>query len=61
MVLAMVLTRASTIRNVVDELVEKSEENKFQLNKAKCKELRISFAKHSVDFSPILVNGKTIT
>ena len=54
----VVKTKASTIQNDVDELVEKSKENKFQLNVAKCKELRISFAKHSVDLDPILVNGK---
>ena len=43
-----------------DELVEKSKENIFQLNEAKCKELRISFAKHSVDLDPILINGEAI-
>ena len=34
--------------------------NRFQLNVAKCKELRISFAKRSVDLDPILVNGEAI-
>ena len=53
-------TKASTIQNDVDELVEKSKENRFQLNVAKCKELRISFAKHSVNLDPILVNGEAI-
>ena len=41
----VVKTKTSTIQNDVDELVEKSKENRFQLNVAKCKELRISFAK----------------
>ena len=56
----VVKTKASTIQNDVDELVEKSKENKFQLNVAKCKELRIAFAKHSVDLDPILVNGEAL-
>ena len=56
----VVKTKASTIQNDVDELVEKSKENRFQLNVAKCKEQRISFAKHSVDLEPILVNGEAI-
>ena len=56
----VVKTKASTIQNDVDELVEKSKENRFQLNVAKCKELRISFAKHSVDLDPIIVNGQAI-
>ena len=53
-------TKASTIQNDVDELVEKSKENRFQLTVAKRKELRISFAKHRVDLDPIIVNGKAI-
>ena len=56
----VVKTKASTIQSDVDELVEKSKEYRFQLNVAKCKELRISFAKHSVDLDPILVNGEAI-
>ena len=60
MVENVVKTKANTIQNDVDELVEKSKENRFQLNVAKCKGLRISFAKHSVDLDPILVNGEAI-
>ena len=57
----VVKTKASTVQNDVDELVEKSKENRFQLNEAKCRaELRISFTKHSVDLAPILVNGEAI-
>ena len=56
----VVKTKTSTIQNDVDELVENSKENRFQLNVAKFKELRISFAKHSVDLAPILVNGEAI-
>ena len=44
----------------VEELIAKSNQNKFQLNESKCKELRISFAKSAVDFAPIVINGKAI-
>ena len=56
----VVKTKASIIQNDVNEPVEKSKEKRFQLNVAKCNELRISFAKHSVDLDPILVNGESI-
>ena len=56
----VVKTKASTIQNDVNDLIENSKENRFQLNLAKCKDLRISFAKHSVDLDPILVNGEAI-
>lgn len=52
--------KASIIQNDVNELVARSEGNKFQLNQEKCKELRISFAKNEPDFAPILINGKAI-
>ena len=52
--------KGSTIQTVVDELINKSNQNKFQLNEAKCKELRISFARSPVDFAHIIVNGKAI-
>ena len=39
--------KASMIQNDVNELVARSEGNKFQLNQEKCKELRISFAKNN--------------
>ena len=42
------------------ELIAKSNQNKFQLNESKCKELRISFAKSAADFAPIVINGKAI-
>ena len=50
----------STIQSDVEELIAKSNCNKFQLNEAKCKELRISFARSTVDFAPIVINGKAI-
>ena len=48
------------IQSDVVELMAKSNQNKFQLNESKCKELRISFAKPAADFAPIVINGKAI-
>ena len=50
----------SHIQSDVEELIAKSNQNKFQLNELKCKELRISFAKSVADFAPIVINGKAI-
>ena len=36
---------ASTIQNAVTEFSDKAHANKFQMNEAKCKELRISLKK----------------
>lgn len=38
--------QASTIQDSVNYLIAKSDENKFQLNEGKCKEMRISFAEN---------------
>ena len=43
----------SRIQSNVEELIAKSNQNKFQLN-----ELRISVAKSAPDFAPIVINGK---
>ena len=50
----------SRIQSDVEELIAKSNQNKFQLNESKSKELRISFAKSAADFAPIVINGKAI-
>ena len=50
----------SRIQSDVEELIARSNQNKFQLNESKCKELRISFAKSAADFAPIVINGKAI-
>ena len=58
-----VLTRRKTavsIQSDVEELITKSNQNKFQLNESKCKELRISFAKPTAVFAPIVINGEAI-
>ena len=52
--------QASMIQDSVNELVALSDENKFQLNESKCKEMRISFAKTKADFAPIIINEKAI-
>lgn len=52
--------RVSTIQHSVNQLVVKSDENKFQLNEPKCKEMRISFAKNDADLAPIIINEKAI-
>ena len=48
------------IQSHVEELIAKSNQNMFQLNESKCKQLRISFTKSAVDFAPIVINGKAI-
>ena len=50
----------SKIQIAVTELTEKAHAHKFQLNEAKCKELRITFAKNDPQFDPILVNDKLL-
>ena len=50
----------SRIQSDVEELIAKSNQNKFQLNESRWKELRISFAKSAADFAPIVINGKAI-
>ena len=49
------------IQAVVDDLSSQSQRERFKLNEAKCKELRISFAKNSQDnLDPIVVNNKNL-
>ena len=50
----------SRIQSDMKELIAKSNQNKFQLNESKCKELRISFAKSAADFAPIVINEKAV-
>ena len=50
----------SKIQSAVDGLAVKSRRNKFQMNEAKCKELRISLAKYKPQFEPIVINDKPI-
>ena len=49
------------IQAVVDDLSSQSQRERFKLNEAKWKELRISFAKNSQDnLDPIVVNNKNL-
>ena len=50
----------SRIQSDVEDLMAKSNQNKFQLNESKCKELWNSRAKPVADFVPIVINGKAI-
>ena len=50
----------SNLQRVVDDLSRQSSSEGFQLNEAKCKELRISFTNNNSTFNPILLNGKPL-
>ena len=51
---------ASSMQMQVDQFVTQSKKDGFQLNKSKCKELRISFSKVEPLMNPIAINGKAI-
>jgi len=48
---------SSTIQNDVDELINQSVVNKFQMNIGKCKEMRISFSKLTTHFEPKFITN----
>ena len=48
---------SSTIQNDVDDLINQSEANKFQMNERKCKELQIEFSKLINQFEPIKIHN----
>ena len=50
----------SNLQRVVDDLSRQSNSEGFQLNEAKCKELRINFTNNNSSFNPILLNGKPL-
>ena len=51
----------SNIQVAVNKLVQKTQTDRFQLNEAKCKELRVSFARpHNNGFPPIVINNNSI-
>ena len=53
--------QVSTIQDSVNDLVAKSDENKFQLNERKCEEMRISFVKNEAEeFASIVIDEKAI-
>ena len=50
----------SCVQELVDDLATQASDDGFQLNKRKCKELRISFARKEPGFDPICVNRQTL-
>ena len=50
----------SQIQEIVDRLVKKTHEDKFQMNESKCKEIRISFAKTEKVLDPITINNSPL-
>ena len=45
---------------IANQVIQWSIDNRVQLNNDKCKELRISFARKSPEFNPILINGEEL-
>ena len=50
----------SNIQTRIDDLTTQISDDKFKLNEAKCKELRIGFCKSKANFEPIRVNGENL-
>ena len=50
----------SHVLAIANRVIERSHENRVQLNADKCKELRISFAKEQRVFDPIIIEGKEV-
>ena len=50
----------SKAQNIVDRVIQWSDENRVQLHPEKCKELRITFSKNPSVLNPLIVNGKEI-
>ena len=48
----------SKLQEAVDDLSRQASIDGFQLNEAKCKELRIGFPNNNHDFKPLVLNGK---
>ena len=50
----------SKLQEAVDDLSRQASIDGFQLNEAKCKELRIGFPNKNHDFEPLVLNGKPL-
>ena len=50
----------SKLQEAVDDLSRQASIDGFQLNEAKCKELRIAFSDNNHDFEPLVLNGKPL-
>ena len=52
--------RVSKAQNIVDHVMQWSDENRVQLHPDKCKELRITFSKNPTILDRLIVNDKEI-
>ena len=50
----------SKAQNIVNRVIQWSDESRVQLHPDKCKELRITFSKSPSVLDPLVVNGKEI-
>ena len=50
----------SKAQNIVDRVIQWSDENRVQLHPDKCKELRITFSKNPSVLDPLIVDGKEV-
>lgn len=50
----------SKLQEAVDDLSRQASIDGFQLNEAKCKEIRIGFSSNNHDFEPLVLNGKPL-
>ena len=50
----------SKLQEAVDDHSRQARIDGFQLNEAKCKELRIGFSNNIHDFEPLVINGKPL-
>ena len=50
----------SRAQAIADEVSQWSTTNRVQLNSDKCKELRISFSRNQREFSPVMVDNKSL-
>ena len=50
----------SNAQSIVDTVVDWSYTNRVKMNKDKCKELRISFARVERNFPPVVMDGENV-
>ena len=51
---------SSNMQYVTNSIITWSQQNKFELNPLKCKEIMVNFSREQPDYPPILVNGTII-
>ena len=50
----------SKLQEALDDLSRQESIDGFQMNEAKCKELRIALSNNNQDFEPLVLNGKSL-